>query len=150
MRLATLALSLVVPMFAGGQSTRGPGLLDTMRTRVRPVLLFAGPNDPRVQTQYAELAARFKELHDRQMQIVLITQSPTRDGTPTPVGTVAATQPEAEALRKHFHIERNTFTLLLLGKDGGEKFRSTRPVPFERLRALVDAMPMRQQEMNTR
>jgi hypothetical protein len=36
---------------------------------------------------------------------------------------------------------------VLLGKDGGEKLRSRTPVTMERLNTLIDAMPMRQQEV---
>ncbi|MEM7620524.1 MAG: DUF4174 domain-containing protein [Pseudomonadota bacterium] len=36
---------------------------------------------------------------------------------------------------------------MLLGKDGGEKLRKARRVTADELFALIDAMPMRQQEM---
>lgn len=39
------------------------------------------------------------------------------------------------------------FTFLLIGKDGGAKFRSTKVVPKEQLFAIIDAMPMRKSEM---
>lgn len=42
------------------------------------------------------------------------------------------------------------FGLSLVGKDGGEKFRSTNVVPVEDLFALVDAMPMRRREIRER
>jgi hypothetical protein len=42
------------------------------------------------------------------------------------------------------------FSVRLLGKDGGEKLRSNQPVSTESLFALVDAMPMRRQEMRER
>jgi hypothetical protein len=42
------------------------------------------------------------------------------------------------------------FSLSLVGKDGGEKLRSPRPVSPEELFALVDAMPMRQRERRER
>ena len=42
------------------------------------------------------------------------------------------------------------FTLVLIGKDGGEKLRSTDPVTTDFLLALIDAMPMRRLEMRSR
>lgn len=39
------------------------------------------------------------------------------------------------------------FSVVLIGKDGGEKLRRTTPLPPADLFALVDAMPMRQAEM---
>jgi len=40
-----------------------------------------------------------------------------------------------------------SFVFILYGKDGGEKYRSVRPVPLKTLYAIIDAMPMRKQEM---
>lgn len=39
------------------------------------------------------------------------------------------------------------FTVVLLGKDGTEKYRSEKPVPTKTLFALIDQMPMRQSEL---
>jgi hypothetical protein len=39
------------------------------------------------------------------------------------------------------------FTLILAGRDGGEKFRSYKPVSAAAIFNIVDAMPMRIQEM---
>ncbi len=39
------------------------------------------------------------------------------------------------------------FTFLLIGKDGGEKFRTDTLVTSEKLFAIIDAMPMRKREM---
>ena len=50
-------------------------------------------------------------------------------------------------LRKEFRIVPHQLTVVLIGKDGGEKFRSNDPVTIEKLDALIDAMPMRQQEV---
>ena len=42
------------------------------------------------------------------------------------------------------------FAAVLVGRDGGEKFRSSEPVPAEKLFGLIDAMPMRRRETNAR
>lgn len=42
------------------------------------------------------------------------------------------------------------FSVVLIGKDGGEKLRQTSPLAPADLFALVDAMPMRQAEMRER
>ena len=44
-------------------------------------------------------------------------------------------------------LPNETFTVLLIGKDGGEKYRSASLLTASRLFAMVDAMPMRQAEM---
>jgi hypothetical protein len=53
----------------------------------------------------------------------------------------------AASLRERYRVAPNEFTLLLIGKDGGEKFRSTTPVAPERIYDIIDAMPMRRSEM---
>jgi hypothetical protein len=42
------------------------------------------------------------------------------------------------------------FSVALIGKDGGEKARRAQPISSEELFALVDAMPMRREEMRAR
>jgi hypothetical protein len=46
-----------------------------------------------------------------------------------------------------YQVSKNDFTLLLIGKDGFVKLRSKEVVKPERIYALVDAMPMRKDEM---
>lgn len=56
----------------------------------------------------------------------------------------------ANLLQSRYKVARNAFTVLLIGKDGGIKLRSVEPVRPERLFAIIDAMPMRQEEMHRR
>ena len=44
-------------------------------------------------------------------------------------------------------IPNEPFTVILIGKDGGVKYRSNSILTANRLFAMVDAMPMRQSEM---
>ncbi len=53
----------------------------------------------------------------------------------------------AVSLRETYAVRPDGFTLLLIGKDGGVKLRSDKPVAAKELFALIDSMPMRQQEM---
>ena len=39
------------------------------------------------------------------------------------------------------------FTVILVGKDGGDKLRSTKPLSLKTIFYTIDAMPMRQSEM---
>lgn len=54
---------------------------------------------------------------------------------------------QGKQLREQFAIAPDAFTILLIGKDGTEKYRSKTAVPLEKIYALIDQMPMRQQEM---
>ena len=48
-------------------------------------------------------------------------------------------------MRLHFKVEPADFLVVLIGKDGGEKLNSPNPVTMDRLRRLIDSMPMRRQ-----
>lgn len=42
---------------------------------------------------------------------------------------------------------RSNYTVILVGKDGGDKMRSTSPVTTKTIFSIIDDMPMRQAEM---
>jgi Domain of unknown function (DUF4174) len=46
-----------------------------------------------------------------------------------------------------YQVSKSGFTLLLIGKDGSVKMRSKEVIAAARIYALVDAMPMRKDEM---
>ena len=50
-------------------------------------------------------------------------------------------------LRERYRVDENTFTFILVGKDGSEKMRSDTVVTRDELYAIIDAMPMRRGEM---
>lgn len=50
---------------------------------------------------------------------------------------------------KYYKVNPNSYTVILLGKDGGEKLRKQSHVTSGELFSLIDAMPMRQQEMRS-
>ncbi|MEM1164222.1 MAG: DUF4174 domain-containing protein, partial [Pseudomonadota bacterium] len=58
---------------------------------------------------------------------------------------IVDTEP-GSALRERFRPA--DFTVILVGKDGGEKFRRNGLVDPDELNALIDTMPMRLQEMS--
>lgn len=51
---------------------------------------------------------------------------------------------------KRYAVHSGSFCIILIGKDGQEKFRSVKPVGLQKLFGLVDAMPMRKQEVKER
>jgi len=53
-----------------------------------------------------------------------------------------------ENLRKELYVPENGFYVMLMGKDGAVKFKDSNPIAREKLFAIIDAMPMRQAEMN--
>ena len=57
---------------------------------------------------------------------------------------------EGGNLLSQYGVTSNQFTIILIGKDGGEKFRSLKPETTETLFTIIDAMPMRRSEMKNR
>ncbi len=128
-------------MFTAPAPTQ-PVTLHSLRDTVRPVLIFAPTAaDPSLLKQLHLLAAQVPglDLEDRQVRIFVVTQHPS------PTQPRLADSPDL--LRRRFHIAPANFTVILLGKDGGEKLRTTQPLPWPHLRDTIDAMPMRQQEV---
>ena len=50
-------------------------------------------------------------------------------------------------LRSFFDVEKESFKVVLIGKDGGSKFQSSGITTAEVFYKKIDSMPMRQQEM---
>ena len=53
----------------------------------------------------------------------------------------------AATLRERYAVLEGAFEVVLIGKDGGEKERYSGPVEPDVLYKVIDAMPMRRQEM---
>lgn len=102
------------------------GALEGWRWERRPILVFAAEDDPRLARQIALFEDHAAALRDRRNAVVVETR-------------------EASPLVERFAPEG--FTVVLVGLDGGEKFRAGEVTPPERLEALIDAMPMRRREM---
>ncbi|MCC5640794.1 DUF4174 domain-containing protein [Nostoc sp. CHAB 5844] len=56
----------------------------------------------------------------------------------------------AANLRNRFGVDKQNFRVILVGKDGGVKRQDTTPVEVKAIFEQIDAMPMRQQEMQQR
>ncbi|MEL6481113.1 MAG: DUF4174 domain-containing protein [Pseudomonadota bacterium] len=102
--------------------------LSAYRWEARPILIFAEENDPRLAEQIAEFRAAAEELRERDNVVIVGTGDDT-------------------ALARRFRPEG--FTVILVGKDGGEKLRTSRVVRAKELNLLIDGMPMRQREIRT-
>jgi hypothetical protein len=130
-----------------------PVTLNMLRDAYRPLLIFTPNTNPQFLKQIRALAAGASDLYERDVVIVPILLN--NDNKPW--GVVFSGQrignmptPEQAATRKRFHVAPNAFTVILIGKDGGEKLRSHQPVLLDTLRSTIDAMPMRQEEMRSK
>ena len=106
--------------------------LRQFRWEARPLLVFApSVEDPRLAAQMTAFRDAAEDLADRDMPVLVDTD------------------PAAEsALRRGIGPE--DAVVVLIGKDGGVKYRGAAPVPVSELLDLVDGMPMRQSEISPR
>jgi hypothetical protein len=66
----------------------------------------------------------------------------------TPGGRVIDTN-EAQRLASEFGIGANGFSVVLIGKHGGEELRVKDVPDLQAISAVIDGMPMRDREMST-
>jgi len=107
--------------------------LEAYHWKARPVIVF-GAADSDVFRKQLELFNRASDAF-RERDIVLI-----------PVSNESGPQ----GLRTAYRVAPGEFEVLLAGKDGGVKLRSRKIVQPGDIFGLVDAMPMRRQEMGRR
>lgn len=140
--VAVLVTMLPAPPAPAQNPPPSPTTLAALRDRFRPLLLFASsPEDPSLLAQMTRLKDGRADLSQRDVVLIAIPYN-----TPSP-SDVSLTAADAAAARHRFHVAPDQFTAILLGKDGGEKLRSLKPVSLSKLRDLIDSMPMRQDEM---
>lgn len=136
-----LACTLLGAGAAAGQQT-GLTTLAQQRGQTRPLLIFAArPGDPQMGIQLRILDEHAAEAHDRDIVGIALPYN-----SPGP-SALQLSATDAEAARRRFHVAPGDFTVLLLGKDGGAKLRSSKPISIRKLEDTIDAMPMRKDEM---
>lgn len=122
--LADLAAAGVLALAAADLPAEG---LSAWRWERRPILVFAEAGDRRLDRQLALFAEQAADFIERRNAVVVETR-------------------ETSPLVERFGPEG--FTVILVGLDGGEKFRAGDVTPPDRLEALIDTMPMRRREMD--
>ncbi|MGV0990961.1 MAG: DUF4174 domain-containing protein [Mycobacterium sp.] len=110
----------------------------------RPLLVFAPTDsDPRLVETMRRIEASRCDFVDREMVLGRIVA----DGTSTLDGNVVDTK-QAQRLRSAFGIGATSFSVVLIGKDGGEKLRVNDVPDLQTIYAVIDGMPMRGSEMS--
>jgi hypothetical protein len=128
-----------------------PATLKAMRDCFRPVLVFApAATDAAFEAQQALLEQYADDMMDRNLLYVPILAQPAHFQQPLDAPYVVPEAAELKTMRERFHVDPADFVVVLVGKDGGEKFRSHKPVSVLKLDELVDAMPMGRQEKAVR
>ena len=143
-RLA-FALTVLIGSSTLGSATAVAADLGDYLWKNRPLLLFAPTDsDPRLIETIKRIEAKRCDVADRDMVIgaVVTEGNSTLDGRAIDAG-------ESQQLRNRFAIGENAFTVLLIGKDGGEKLRVNEIPDLRAVFAVIDGMPMRNREASS-
>jgi len=109
----------------------------------RLLFIFAvDDSHPLFKELQSQIAVQKAEVDDRDL---IVFEVPAK-GTAR-MDTIALERKEADSIRHQFAISEDTFSLILVGKDGGIKLKSSDQVGLTEVFELIDSMPMRQREM---
>ena len=109
----------------------------------RLIIVFSpSPEDPGYRALEKEIAVQEEEVIDRDLLVFHILETGE-----IKLGESSWQTGAGDYLRKRFSISPGTFTVLLIGKDGGVKLRRKGRVLLDEIFSLIDTMPMRQREM---
>jgi hypothetical protein len=117
--------------------------LKQYRWQNRLLLIFAPAADHPAYRSLADALRREPdEVRDRDLLVFsLLEQGESR------LGDARLDKAAVAALTKRFAVKPGAFTVILIGKDGGEKLRRAESVTLGEIFARIDTMPMRRQEM---
>ena len=125
-----------------------PRTLAAMRNCYRPLLVFSPTAaDSRLKKQSELLDQDADDMMDRFVMLTPILPSTKGFSAPLDTPYVVLSYQQMEAIRAQFQVPADTFLVVLLGEDLGEKLRSERPIDPMRLNAFIDAMPSRKIEV---
>jgi Domain of unknown function (DUF4174) len=137
-RMLLMAAAAATTIGATGAVAAG----DPYLWKYRPVLVFAPDDgDASLARQKQAVAAQADAFRERSVVVVYVVgDRVSRAFGPAP-GAAAST------LRQKYGVAAGEFHAILVGKDGGVKLQSRTPLSAERLSKVIDAMPMRRDEM---
>ncbi|OYX15212.1 MAG: hypothetical protein B7Z15_01300 [Rhizobiales bacterium 32-66-8] len=128
-------LFLIAATFMGASSMvtsdaqAGPAGLESYRWKARPLVVFApSPTTPAYVLQMEKLAAANAAVKERDMVVLSVTSA-------------------SDPLRERLGVPADRFQVVLVGKDGHIAQRWSEPTKPTLIFALIDRMPMRQDEM---
>ena len=141
-RSTLTVIFLVTSAAALGSAAAMAAELSDYRWERRPLLLFAPTDsDPRLVETMRRIDASRCDFVDRDMVLGRIVT----EGTSTLDGHVVDPT-QAQRLVSEFGIGADSFSVVLIGKDGGEKLRVAGIPDLQAIYAVIDGMPMRARE----
>ena len=124
---------------------QGDGALDLNQYKWKNRLLFVfAPhnNHPLLIDLKDDLSAQKEEVLDRDLIVFEIFENGS-----SYMGTTRIDNQMAEDMRQKFTPAPGRFTVVLVGKDGVVKLRRIGQIELVEIFSLIDAMPMRREEM---
>ena len=126
----------------GGQEAQTMDL-DQFKWKNRLLFIFAPQEgDAFAQALQNEILTQPDEISERDLVVFNIFET-----GPSYMDTTRIDPQTAAAIRTRFAAPPGQFTCILVGKDGGIKLRQDALVKLEEVFNLIDAMPMRREEM---
>lgn len=117
--------------------------LNQFQWKNRLLFIFAPQEGDEVfQALQNEILTQPDEISERDLVVFNIFET-----GPSYMDTTRMDPQTAAAIRTKFAAPPGQFTCILVGKDGGIKFRQDSQVKLEQIFDLIDAMPMRREEM---
>ena len=114
--------------------------LGDLRWAKRVLIVFAAGDNKLLAEQRERLLAHESSLAERDMLVFAVLGN----GEFLPIYGDVPTSETADALRRMLDVPADAeFAAVLVGKDGGVKWRGDAPADTNQLFALIDAMPMR-------
>lgn len=145
-KLPILFASLIIALsFLNVSSGHAADLMEDLRGDKRPLLLFSKSRSFAGLDQQMDILRDYRP--DLQERDVVVLSTTGRQETQTVIGYTPVPRGTARLLRKQFQPSRSGLTVVLIGKDGTEKARWEKVVDPQTVFDLIDAMPMRQQEI---
>ncbi|MEH1841310.1 MAG: DUF4174 domain-containing protein [Nostoc sp.] len=120
--------------------------LSSQKWKNRVLLVFAPSVDNHIYQQQMQLLQKHnKDFADRDLVLVQVLATDESYANRQPIDDSSAAK-----LRDRFGVDKENFRVILVGKDGGVKRSDATPVQATAIFKEIDAMPMRQQEMQER
>ena len=127
-----------------------PFSLRDYQWQARPILVFAASENEAFSEQIARFETAIEAMADRDVILVdIVGDASGRVRVPSHLNGSSRrlSADDVRAIRRNFNVLRGDFTVLLVGKDGGEKRRERNLIDPAELFGDIDAMPMRRREM---
>jgi hypothetical protein len=119
--------------------------LDTHKWDKRVVLVISdNRKDNRVIDQLNEFRSNIAGMEERKLVVNQLLPGKWNNGLNSP----SVWNESDNKLYQRYNSDNTEFAIILIGLDGGVKFRDKEPVTCKELFAVIDGMPMRKRELN--